>query len=191
MSHFDFQKMFIFKSLPAFFANQRLCPGQPSAPLNFSLYGDYVDELQQFFDKHPQCFNCNPETPPRFNITDNLLMVSELETSLVQKLPHFIAHQFLFEDEPVAVPCDVEEFYNYYVQDGDYKDCSDQSQVQSYHQHLIQVVYRAAVEKWKAGMSDAKLLRYKTYLSKRDIYLEKFCQKTTIETVAKAIAEMP
>lgn len=193
---FDFQKTFIFKSLPAYFANQRLCPGQPSAPLNFALYNDYVDALQLFNEQHTQCFNCHPDTPPRFAIVDSVLLEPEQDT--IQSLPYFIGLQFLFEDEPVGVPPNVEEFYHCYVENGAYADCPNQLQVQTYHQHLLQVAYPAALEKWKAGLSAGKLARYQTYCSKRDILSEDFpilyerlSIKTTTATVANANADNP
>jgi len=166
---FDFQKTFVFKSLPSFFANQRLCHGQPSNILNVSLWEDYLTALQKFNEEHLVCFNCDPETPKRHDIID--LITLDIENS-VQFLPNYITMQYLFEDEPVAVPFDVEEFYNFYISTDSYAKCTNKLEVENYHEYLIEFAYPEALKLWKAKMSSEKFLRYKKYFNKREIFYQ-------------------
>jgi len=191
---FDFQKKFIFKSLPAYFANQRLCPGQPSSPLNFNLYENYLEALQTFKEQHVMCLNCDPSTIQRHDIAD--LIVLEPETC-IQYLPLFISLQYLFEDEPVAVSSNIEEFYQFYITDFPLATCPDKEQVIKYHHHLIHVAYPEALKKWKDGLTTGKRLRYQLYCTQRDrlyqdlLHVDRLSIKTTTDTVANANAANP
>jgi hypothetical protein len=166
---FNFSKSFIFKALPAYFANQYLCVDEPVSPLNTDLFETYRQSRKFWRRKHKGCKRCKLlKNCNVFQIVDNVTL--EMETS-VQILPNFIYQQFLFENEPCNVSTDVKEFYEFYVSCGKekFEDCCDKQTVVDYHQDLLNLHYPKALDEWKLELSSEKLRRYMDYCSLRSI----------------------
>lgn len=187
MDSFDFGKQFVFKSLPAVFANQHLCIDKPALPLNRLLYLDYMQMLALWEAEHEECFNCLPP-PPRHLIADLHFLDSE---DCVQILPRFITEQFLFEDEPVNIPADVESFFVHYVSSTTpWAEYTDRETVEQYHQDT-RAAYPKALEQWRLACSEGKRDRYETFRQARQRYLSLRSIKTIVNTVAAAATAEP
>ena len=187
MASFDFRKRFVFKGLPAVFANQHLCVDKPALPLNRHLYADYLRTLAVWEAEHEECFNCSTP-PPRHVISDLHFLDAE---DCVQLLPRFITEQFLFEDEPVNIPADVETFFMYYVGSSPpWTEYSDRETVEQYYQDT-RAAYPKALEEWRLACSEGKQARYETFRAARQRYLSLRSIKTTVNTVAAAATAEP
>lgn len=187
MDSFDFRKRFVFKSLPAVFANQHLCVDKPALPLNRQLYAEYLQMLALWEAEHEECFNCLPP-PPRHIISDLHFLDTE---NCVQILPRFITEQFLFEDEPVNIPADVESFFLYYVSSTTpWAEYTDRDRIEKYH-HDTRASYPKALELWRLACSEGKRDRYETFRAARQRYLSLRSIKTIVNTVAAATTAEP
>lgn len=176
---FDFQKHFVFESLPAFFVNQNLCVDEPISPKNEELYLDYQVKYEEWKEHHKICFRC------KYNFKfATLLDETVLENEKrIQYLPKWIENQCLFENELVNVPPTVEEFYSFIVLGNlccdniqqSWSECVQKEQVVNYFEK-IKKDYSRQLNIWKSGLSLQKQKRYEKYCEIRKEYLKKINQ---------------
>lgn len=182
---FNFQKRMVFKSLPAFIANQNLCFGEPIEPREFSE--EYMDLYSVWKEKHEPCFRCTVKTVEEAII--DYEPIDFEENDKVFYLPDFVYTQFLFEDEPVNVPEDVGLFYEYYIAQESWENAAEKQKVAEYFEKC-KMWYTRQHEEWKDGMSIVKRKRYETFNQQRKFYLLRD-KKTVRTTTPRANAANP
>lgn len=157
---FDFNKRFIFKSLPAFIINQNLCTGQPIKPQNKILLNVYQEHFDLWKSQHSWCLKCEFSVP----LHQDLLILEDEEK--IQYLPKFIEEQYLFENELVDIPNDVKTFLSFYFESFDLI-CNNL--VVEYF-HKCKQDYKRQLIAWKNNLSENKRKRYEEYVVKRNIF---------------------
>jgi hypothetical protein len=160
----------VLPSLSSYIVNQRLCYGEPIMPELVSKHEDYLSRLSTYLRQHKKCPIC-----VLLKNNSSLYTVSSKENEIYYYnnaffLPKWIANQFLFQDEPIALPVDdLNTFYQIFIKENN----SPVIVNHEYYQYLYDVFkskYDEQHKKWFENLNEDNRQLYITFKKQVEKY---------------------